>query len=251
MIFDQAIRLKPDFLDASSTAASASPTRRFRSAISNLDRAIQIDPASLRAFTLRGAAYARLEQHDKAITDFTSALMLRPTNRICCWPARPATPSSAIRPRRLRTGTKRSRSNPTSPFAYVAGLGTYHALGKHEQGFADRPRRSSSTPSFRRPGAPAQRLLPHWKLRGGHAGSRRGDPAESGYQEAIDVLAKAKERYAEQAAMAAIALPRQPRSHLRCRTRRDHGVFPPGGLPRPGVLARCAGLATVFPLSAF
>ena len=49
-------------------------------AISDLNRAIQLNPKNATAYTNRGITYSKLKQRRRAISDFTKAIELNPNN---------------------------------------------------------------------------------------------------------------------------------------------------------------------------
>jgi len=157
------------FSTPSSTAAQFGQLGDFRRYI-HLDRAIQIDPLPPRVYPTEARRMPAWSEHDKAITDFTSALMNTPNDRICCWPARQLR-RLGDQTKALATGTKRSRFKPDFAVAMCPGWYPITALGKHEQGFADRTKGDRARPQAS--GGlvrPRQRLLLTGKITRGHAG---------------------------------------------------------------------------------
>jgi len=51
---------------------------RYREAIEELSQAIELDPASAKAYNNRGSAYHYLDQQERAIQDFNEAIHLNP-----------------------------------------------------------------------------------------------------------------------------------------------------------------------------
>jgi tetratricopeptide (TPR) repeat protein len=76
---DQAIELKPDYMDAYFRRATAYLNKGDDDhAIADYDQTIRLKPDSAGAFTLRGMAYAHKGDYDRAIEDYTHALQLYP-----------------------------------------------------------------------------------------------------------------------------------------------------------------------------
>jgi tetratricopeptide (TPR) repeat protein len=77
--YDNALRLKPDFLDALGNRASALiELGRFEEAVADCGRALALRPDQFEAYYNRGIAMAQLGRHDEALASFDQALVLRP-----------------------------------------------------------------------------------------------------------------------------------------------------------------------------
>jgi Flp pilus assembly protein TadD len=79
--FNRAIQLEPDYAGAFSNRANAYAAKgEFDQAMADYDRAIQLKPDDSDAYNYRGVAYAVMGHFDKAIADFDRAIQLKPEN---------------------------------------------------------------------------------------------------------------------------------------------------------------------------
>ena len=121
--FDQAIALKPDYLEALVNKASMlGALQHFDEVLSALDKVIALNPNIPEVWANRASALIALKRHDQAVESYTRAVTLRPSYADAEEPRRGATmlgrPQEAlecfekIRPRRQQSGgpQKRRRS---------------------------------------------------------------------------------------------------------------------------------------------
>ena len=78
--YDEAIRLKPDYLDALINRGGVKDTflGRHAEAIADYDEAIRLDPGNAQAFYNRGVAKTNHERYEDAIADYDEAIRLDP-----------------------------------------------------------------------------------------------------------------------------------------------------------------------------
>lgn len=77
--FDEAIRLKPDYVEAYNNRGYAKGMlKRYEEAIADLDTVIHLKPSDTFAYSNRGNAKSELGQHEEAIVDFDTVLRLKP-----------------------------------------------------------------------------------------------------------------------------------------------------------------------------
>lgn len=77
--FDQAIQLKPDFADAYTQRGNAKALLyQYSAAIADYDRAIQITPDDAFVYSFRGISKEALRQYFAAISDFDKVIQLKP-----------------------------------------------------------------------------------------------------------------------------------------------------------------------------
>ena len=79
LAYDQAIRLKPDLVEAYNNRGNAKGALgRHEAAIADHDEAIRLKPDLAVAYSNRGAAKAALGRHDDAVADYDEAIRLKP-----------------------------------------------------------------------------------------------------------------------------------------------------------------------------
>ena len=78
-VYDQAIRLKPDYAEAYNNRGIAKRTlERYEDAIADHDQAIRLKPDHAGAYTNRGIAKRTLGRYEDAIADYNQAIRLKP-----------------------------------------------------------------------------------------------------------------------------------------------------------------------------
>ena len=77
--YDRVIRLKPDLVEAYRNRGAANATlNRNQDAIADYDRAIELDPDNAEAYFNRGAVNGTLNRHEAAMADSDAAIRIKP-----------------------------------------------------------------------------------------------------------------------------------------------------------------------------
>ena len=109
----------------------------FELAISELDKAIRLNPGNVVLYRVRGKAHKALEQNDLAIVDFSEAIRLNPndaaeyTNRGTAYQGKHDIDDA------LADYDMAIRLNPTDPVAYFLRSGAYEERGELDLAIAD------------------------------------------------------------------------------------------------------------------
>jgi len=163
----------------------------FKRAITDFDRVVQLRPRDPRVYALRGGAFARTDELQKASDDFTRRLEFCRIRRSCTWRGRASSLRSAP-PASAGGPNKAVNLAPTSADVWVARGGSYHQLGSTNWDSPTGRRPSASIRNRRRRGWRAIRVFPAGQVRQGDHGFAGSAAVAPSSTDVIELLARAK-----------------------------------------------------------
>jgi len=110
---------------------------RYREAIEELNQAIELDPASAKAYNNRGSAYHYLDQHERAIQDFDKAIRLNPDYALAYYNRGSTYHHLDQHERAVQDFNEAIRLNPEYALVYYNQGSAYKELGKKTEAIAN------------------------------------------------------------------------------------------------------------------
>jgi tetratricopeptide (TPR) repeat protein len=119
---------------------------RFDEAISDLDRALELNPRDTEALRVRGEIYGKMERYEVAIRDLTRALELDPNDTQAFKDRGGVYDSMERYEEAIRDYTRAQRLNPSDSFSFLRRGQSYQALKRYEEAIADLTRALELSP---------------------------------------------------------------------------------------------------------
>jgi tetratricopeptide (TPR) repeat protein len=147
--FDRAIEINPERAEAYIYRGMAyGKLGNHRQAISDFDRAIEIDPEKADAHDNRGATYAKLGNHRQAISDYDRAIEIDPEYALAYIDRGTAYRELGNHRKAISDYDSAIEINPKYADAYINRGAAYDILGNHRQAISDYDRTIEINPEY-------------------------------------------------------------------------------------------------------
>jgi tetratricopeptide (TPR) repeat protein len=144
---DRALELNPRDTKALTTRGyTFGMLSRHEEAISDLDRALELNPRDTEALRVRGEIYGKMERYEVAIRDLTRALELDPNDTQAFKDRGGVYDSMERYEEAIRDYTRAQRLNPSDSFSFLRRGQSYQALKRYEEAIADLTRALELSP---------------------------------------------------------------------------------------------------------